>query len=66
MPEWFKVGAKLWFMGFGEENEVVSIHEDFIDDDDAYWVARTFDGDVIYPLNEVAKYWRPQHDGWDK
>jgi hypothetical protein len=66
MPDWFKVGAKLWFMGFGEEHTVVSIHEDTIDDDDAYWIAENPDGQVRYPLNEVSKYWIPQHDGWDK
>ena len=53
-------------MGFGEEHTVVSINEDFIDDDEAYWEAQTADGVIRYPLDEVSKYWRPQHNGWDK
>ena len=64
IPDWFKVGITVWFMGFGEGEEVVSIHEDFIDDEDAYWIAKTFDGEARYSLSEFTKYWVPSHTDW--
>jgi hypothetical protein len=62
LPSWFVVGAKVWFMGFGPETEVISINiREHIDIDEKFWVGRDLDGEHIYPLNEVPEYWLPNH-----
>lgn len=61
IPSWFKVGASTWFMGFGYETVIESIDEAHIDDKDCSWVGRDYDGLKKYPLDEVSKYWRPNH-----
>ncbi len=53
IPAWFKVGARVWFMGLGYETEVVSI-----DPKNNSWAARDIDGSRIYPLDEVSRFWR--------
>ena len=51
-------------MGFGNETIVISIDENVIDDEDASWIGRDADGDHLYPLDEVKKFWKPQHIDW--
>lgn len=64
MPDWFKVGVSVWFMGFGLETIVISIDENVIDDEDASWIGRDVGGDHLYPLDEVSRYWKLQHVDW--
>lgn len=54
LPTWFYVGADIQFNGHGPAYKVVSI-----DEEDGSWVA--FDGldKGRYPLDEVAKHWKP-------
>lgn len=63
MPEWFKVGAIVWFHGFGLETEVISIDTGdlYLDspEEDGNWVGRDLDGLSVYPLNEVNNHWFP-------
>lgn len=58
MPEWFKVGAKIWFRGFGSETEVLSISEAT-----GSWIGYDADGKHLYPLDEVSEHWSPHYTG---
>lgn len=57
----FKIGSKIWFMGFGHETEVISI-----DVDNDSWIGLDYDGQHLYPLNEVSKYWKDSYKNTDK
>ena len=63
MPEWFKIGARVWFHGFGLETEVVFIDtgELHLDSPEEYgsWIGRDLDGLHSCPLNEVKDHWFP-------
>jgi len=48
----FKVGLKVWFMGFGQETEVISINIE-----EGSWIGADCDGQGLYPLDEVEDYW---------
>jgi len=52
IPEWFKVGISVWFLGEGPATEVIRIEKDS-------WIGQDFDGQGRYPLDEVTKYWYP-------
>jgi hypothetical protein len=66
MPDWFKVGAKVWFMGFGDVVEVISIQEDTIDDGDAFWFGKSSEYTAKYPLDEIdLGYWYNHHVDWN-
>lgn len=66
-PDWFKVGAQTWFLGFGNPVDILSIHEDFIDDEDCYWIGRNEDGFIDqHSLNEINLYWQPEHKDFRK
>lgn len=54
--EWFVVGAKIWFLGFGPEVEITEINEKH-----NYWIGLDCDGYHSYPLNEVEGFWQNQH-----
>ena len=66
IPEWFKVGTKVWFHGFGPETEVIEI-----DDGECHldpelekgsWLCYSIDGYSRIPLDEVAAgHWVPYH-----
>jgi hypothetical protein len=61
MPKWFKVGAKIWFRGFGSETEVLSINET-----EGSWIGCDDNGEHLYPLDEVNAHWKPNYDHPDK
>lgn len=48
----FKVGTIVWFRGFGNETEVISI-----DLAHGTWIGQDCDGQVLYDLDEVEKHW---------
>src|SRR5208282_661075 len=60
IPEWFDIGAKIWFMGFGLETSILSI-----DEVQESWIGLDADGQHLYPLDEVLKHWRPLYTGPD-
>lgn len=70
IPEWFKIGASAWFMGYGPETIVISIDdgESHLDpeQESGSWVGESADGQGRIPLDEVAKYWFPYHTDFRK
>ena len=59
--EWFKVGKKVWFMGFGPAVEIISIDngDTSLDYESGSWVGRDDEGRrLTYPLDEVKTYWQ--------
>jgi len=65
IPEWFKVGALVWFHGFGNEMKVMFIDdgECHLDpkDEEGHWIGRDIDGLHNIPLTEVESHWLPRH-----
>lgn len=65
IPEWFKIGAKVWFQGFGPETEVIEIDDGEChldpDQEEGSWMGYSDDGYGRLPLNEVTDHWLPYH-----
>lgn len=65
IPNWFKVGAKVWFHGFGNPMEVILIDngEYHLDPEKekGSWIGKDIDGLHSIPLDEVEHHWQPQH-----
>lgn len=54
IPEWFKIGAKIWTMNCGSATEVISI-----DWKSKLWLGRNVlgYGECQYQLRDVEKLW---------
>ncbi len=48
----FKVGTKVCFRDSGPVTEIISI-----DLENGSWVGQDYDGQALYPLDEVEKHW---------
>jgi len=51
VPDWFSVGANVQFGDFGPIYKVVFIQ-------DQKWEASCYGDKCLFPLDEVAKYWK--------
>lgn len=65
IPDWFYVGASVWFHGFGSEVKVIRIDngEYHLDPDkeDGFWIGEDIEGRNNVSLDEVSEHWLPYH-----